>query len=271
MPLALGASTFSHLYSASLDEALAEITSLGFRWLELLTMPPHIWPGEHDRPAWGALRRKISGYGLEVAAVGPMYFDLNLASTNPAVREVSTREITANIQLAAELGATRVLVIAGRRNPLFPAPLDLTWELGRESLCTCLRAAAEHGVSLCLEPIPYSFISTGAEARRMIDDIGSSWLGGLIDTANSHATEGVESAALALGEKLRHVQLSDTVKGQLRHDELGRGEIDFPAAIAALRATGYDGPFVFELCEPADPAGSLRRSAEALRGMGLTP
>ena len=46
--------------------------------------------------------------------------------------------------------------------------------------------------------------------------------------------------------------------------------IDFPAAVAALSGTGYDGPFVFELCEPADPSGSLRRSVEALRGMGFT-
>ncbi|MFN8164487.1 MAG: sugar phosphate isomerase/epimerase family protein, partial [Solirubrobacterales bacterium] len=179
-------------------------------------------------------------------------------------------EVTDNLHLAAELGASRVVTIAGRRNPLFPAPLELTWELGRQSIERCVEIAAGCQVLLCLEPIPYSFLSTGAEVRRMIEAIGSPWLRGLIDTANSHATEGVAAAAAGLGDLLAHVQFSDTFKGEFRHDPVGSCEIDFGAALEAIVGTGYAGPYVLELCCPEDPDGALQLSAERLRPLGFT-
>ncbi|MBI2322807.1 MAG: sugar phosphate isomerase/epimerase [Chloroflexi bacterium] len=269
MSLALGASTYSYLYDYTLDDSLQRIADLGFRYVELLTMPPHLWAPDPRGRARSALRARMESLGLEAIAVGPMYFDLNLASTNPAVRAASVHEVVHNLRLASDLGARVVTTIAGRRNALFPAPLDLTWDLCRQSLLECLDTAAHVGVAIGLEPIMYSFISTGADARRMIEGIGSSWLRGLIDTANAHATEGVEAAVQAVGPYLAHVQISDTVKGQLRHDPVGDGEIDFWAAIAALRAVGYDGPCILELCHAADPDGGLRVSVQRLGEIGL--
>lgn len=269
MPLRIGASTFSHLYDHPFGDTLRRIAELGFRYVELLTMPPHLRPGELDGSAKVAMRAQLEALGLEVVAIGPMYFDLNLASTNPAVREVSVREVVDNVRLAADLGGARVVTIAGRTNPLFPAPPELTWKLGRDSLGRCLQVAEELGTNLCLEPIPYSYISTGLDARRMIEEIGSPRLRALIDTANSHATEGVAAAVGAVGPLLDHVQLSDTVQGQFRHDPVGDGEIDFAAAAAAVRATGYDRPCVLELCYPTDPNGGLRRSVERLQQVGF--
>jgi deoxyribonuclease-4 len=115
----------------------------------------------------------------------------------------------------------------------------------------------------------YSFVSTGEDAKKMIDALGSPLLKGLIDTANSHSVEGVEKAAQALSGELAHVQLSDTVRGELRHDALGKGDIDFVGAFEAVRAAGFAGPMTLELCEPDDPEGSLRQSVERLRQLDL--
>lgn len=270
MAFRIGASTYSYLYDHTMDYALEQIAGMGFRYLEILSMPPHLWAPDPNGPSRAALRSKIESLGLETIAVGPMYFDLNLASTNPSVRDASVQEVVHNLRLAADLGARGVTTIAGRRNPLFPAPMDLTWELCRDSLDQCARAGGEVGATVFLEPIIYSFINTGAEVRRMIEEIGSPWLRGMMDTANSHSVEGVIPAVEAMGPYLGHVQFSDTVRGQLRHDPVGYGDIDFKAVEAVLEKVGFTGPCVLELCWAQDPDGSLRISSERLQEMGYT-
>ena len=41
-----------------------------------------------------------------MASVNPSFVDINLISTNPEIREVSERQLTADIELAADLGRT---------------------------------------------------------------------------------------------------------------------------------------------------------------------
>ncbi len=269
MSFKIGASTYSYLYDYSMDDALKRLAKIGFRYIEILSMPPHLWAPDRNGPDRKALKSKLESFGFETVAVGPMYFDLNLASTNPAIRAASVQEVVENLRLAADLGARGVTTIAGRRNALFPAPLDQTWDLCGDSMRQCVKVAADVGVTVFLEPIMYSFISTGADIRRLIEEIGSPWLRGMVDTANSHSTEGVEPALEALGPYLGHVQFSDTVKGQLRHDPVGYGEIDFPAVKTALERVGFSGPCVLELCWIQDPDGGHKVSAERLSEIGF--
>ena len=54
--------------------------------------------------------------------------------------------------------------------------------------------------------------------------------------------------------------------------ELGKGSVDFPGVLAALRETGYDGWIVVEqdiLPGMGHPKESARRNREYLRGLGL--
>lgn len=264
---AFGASQFSHLYSGSLQDALTTIADEGFEYVELLTAPPHI--DTADPSSWGRVKTLLTGMGLKPAAVGPMHFDLNLASINPAVRKMTTDVMVENICFAAEIGAPNVVVCAGRRNALFPAPLEATWDFAIEGLNTCLEVAARSGVTLCVEPLPYSFIKTGADIVALLDRVDHPNLSGMIDSANCHTVEGIATAAAALAGRISHVQLSDTITNEFRHDAIGKGEIDFPAAFDAIRKAGYDGPFILELCEPDDPDGSLTASMNRLRELAL--
>jgi sugar phosphate isomerase/epimerase len=261
--LEVGASQFSYLYSATLTDALESIAAMGFTHVELLTMPPHLHAA--DEEAWPNVKATIARLGLRPVAVGPMYFDLNLASTNPAVRLMSVEEVIANVRLAAELGAPNVVVSAGRRNPLFPAPLELAWDLATDSLGRCLKSAEQYGVTLCLEPLPYSFLDTGVAVRTMLDQVASPHLRAVLDTANSHSVEGVVAATQALAGHIAHVQMSDTIQGAFRHDAIGKGEIDFRTALQALAAARFEGPVILELCEPDDANRALADSLARIR------
>jgi sugar phosphate isomerase/epimerase len=267
MSNAFGASQFSYLYSDSLEDALSKIAGHGLRYVELLTMPPHV--DTSDPASWGQINKLLAGLDLTPTAVGPMHFDMNLASTIPAVRTMTAEQVIANVRFAAEIGAPNVVVCAGRRNVLFPAPLDATWDLAIQGLDTCLQEAAKLDVTLCIEPLPYSFINTGADIVALLDRVDHPNLSGMIDTANCHTVEGVETAAAALAGRISHVQLSDTLANEFRHDAVGKGEIDFVSALDAIKRAGYDGPFVLELCEPDGPDSSLAESMTRLRELGL--
>src|SRR5215469_12981513 len=118
--LPLSGCSFGWLHLAPLADALRALAGQGFRSLELTTAPPHLFA-----PAFGPYERRelaatLTGIGLQVVSVNPSFADINLVSTNPEIREVSERQLIANIELAADVGARYVVVIPGRRPPARP-------------------------------------------------------------------------------------------------------------------------------------------------------
>ncbi len=125
LALPLSGCSFGWLHQAPLADALRALARHGFRSLELTTAPPHLFsPGFGPYERRGAQARTLAGLGLQVVSVNPSFADINLVSTNPEIREISERQLVANIELAADLGARFVVVIPGRRHALAPAPAD---------------------------------------------------------------------------------------------------------------------------------------------------
>lgn len=59
----------------------------------------------------------------------------------------------------------------------------------------------------------------------------------------------------------------------MRFCEIGRGVVDFPAVVASLRESGFEGWAIVELDRfqppPGGPAESARINKEALRALGF--
>ena len=103
--LSLSGCTFGWLHRAPLADALRSLAAHGFRSIELTTAPPHLFTrhfGSYERKE---LARLLQSIGLEVVSVNPSFADINLVSTNPEIREISERQLAAEIELAADLGA----------------------------------------------------------------------------------------------------------------------------------------------------------------------
>ena len=97
--LPLSGCSFGWLHLAPLTDALRALAQHGFRSLELTTAPPHLFC-----PAFGPyerleLRRTLAGLSLQVVSVNPSFADINLVSTNPEIREISERQLVANVEL----------------------------------------------------------------------------------------------------------------------------------------------------------------------------
>lgn len=215
------------------------------------------WPGE----ATDAWAHAVSAAGLSVALLNADGGDivagdrgfLNIA----ALRERELARIGEALRLAADIGAPRVNVLAGRLLP------DIPESRQRAELVDALREAAElaeaAAVTIVLEPInvldvPGYLLPTAADVRAVIEDVGSPRLRLVYDVY--HAARGgadaISEAPLYI-DVIDHVQYADCPS----RGGPGTGEIDLELLLDALTRAGYTGLIGLEYDPRGDTLGSL--------------
>jgi sugar phosphate isomerase/epimerase len=120
----------------------------------------------------------------------------------------------------------------------------------------CARAA-DHGVRIALEFMPYSRLPSLAAARAVIADAGAENAGLMLDAWHWHRAGGEVDELLALdAAEVFAVQLCDAQPDphpDLRHEGRhlrrlpGEGVIDLPGFTGALRTIGVDLPYAVEV------------------------
>jgi sugar phosphate isomerase/epimerase len=266
--LPLSGCTFGWLHQAPLADALRSLAAHDVRAIELTTAPPHLFArhfGPYERADLARLLRRL---GLRVVSVNPSFADINLVSTNPEIRAVSERQLMAEIELAADLGADFVVVIPGRRHALAPAPDDAARAVLAAGLERLLARAEPLGVTIALENSPYGYLGSSAGLLGVLREAGSPRLRVTYDVANALAQEDPATGVAALAPYLALTHVSDTWRDRYAHTSPGRGEVDFAAFAAALTAAGFTGPTVYELADGEDPAPRLAADFAALGAAG---
>jgi sugar phosphate isomerase/epimerase len=267
--LKLGTAQYAYLLNYSLDVALSEIRTQGFRYIELMTAPPHIWPPAVNQGQRKALRNRIESLGLELVSVNPTYLDLNMASPNPGMREESVRQIIDQIILAHDLGAKLIVVIIGKCHPLIAYPVEVVWErFAKEGVLRCVEHAEKLDVIFGLENGPSLFIDTADKMRFVLNEVRSSHMKVVFDVANASVIEPIVPALDKIKEDLVHVHLSDTDLRTWTHSCIGDGKIDFLPIAEKLREIDYQGVSILETTMPDDPKVSIRDSVEKLTRLG---
>jgi len=270
-PLPLAGCSFGWLHLAPLTTALEALSRHGIRTVELTTASPHLFTRNFGRYERQELRRTLRALDLTVLSVNPSYADINLISTNPEIREISERQLIAEIELAADLGADYVVVIPGRRHALAPAPDEAAEAVLNEGLDRLLDRAAALGVTIALENSPYGYLGTSAELLRIIGQWDTAHLRLAYDAANALAQEDPAEGFRKVARQVAVAHVSDTWASRWAHTSIGRGEVDFAAFADALRETGFTGTTVYELVDGEDPEPRLVADLSALRAAGWSP
>lgn len=237
--LPLAGCTFGWLHQAPLADALRSLSAHGVRAVELTTAPPHMFTTYFGRYERKDLARLLARLGLRVVSVNPSFADINLVSTNPEIREVSERQLAAEVELAADLGAEFVVVIPGRRHALAPAPDDAARAVLGEGLARLLDRAAGLGVTIALENSPYGYLGSSADLLGVVREWDHPRLRVTYDVANALAQEDPAEGVARLCGYLALAHVSDTWRARWAHTSVGRGEVDFAAFAAALAAAGF--------------------------------
>lgn len=255
------ASTYSYLWRRGLADAIEELATAGFASVEILAAAPHTsLPMDADEMR--TLRRACDELSVSVNSVVPSGVDVNLASTDPAMRDWSVGQFVAAVQLAAEVNAPQAIVHPGRRHPLRPPPLDLLRSWVLEGIAQVVECATAEGVAVLLENTPTGLLDTAAECVDVVREIGPDRLGLCYDVANGHMVEDVVEGLRTASPYLRLVHASDTTKDAWAHDPIGAGELDFSSIGAELADLNYRGPVVVETLHDDMPQGFIRDVAD---------
>lgn len=280
LPFALGYGT-NGLGDHPLPAALDLLEESGYDAVALTLGFPHLDPGA---PAGdlAALRDRLArahdGRGMRVVVeTGTRYLLDPWRKHAPALVDAEAGPRLAYlrraVEVAAALGAPVVQLFSGVRAPdVTAAAAD---DRLRERLPRLVRHAAEHGVRLALEPEPGMHVETVADALRLRADLGdAAALGLTVDVGHCLVVEpgGVAGALAAAGPHLAHVQIDDMPRTHHDHRPFGEGDLDLPAALAALAATvdepdGYTGVVSVELPRHSwDAPRQVVAAAAAIRG-----
>jgi sugar phosphate isomerase/epimerase len=277
MKLAFSSNAYMHF---SIERAMEQIASAGYQGIELLADVPHAWPAGLLPERKDSIRRTLERCGLEISNINAFmmnaiadprqpYWYPGWTDSEPNFRAIRREHTKRALRLAAELGAPNITTEPGGR--LEPG---MTWrqaaDLFYEELMPCVEVAEETRVRLLIEPEPGLLIERFGQYLEFVARIDSPWVGLNFDVGHAYCVgEEPQEWAPRMAEHTRHYHLED-IAATREHKHLipGRGAIDFPATLQAIRETGYDGWLTVELYTCIDdPDGAARESKEFLSGL----
>ncbi|HEX6144273.1 MAG TPA: sugar phosphate isomerase/epimerase family protein [Geminicoccaceae bacterium] len=249
-------------------ETVRHLAGLGYRDLELMMYPGHLWAADLDAGGRRELRRVIDECGCRLVALNMPNIDLNVAGASREMRQYSLALISEFTELAGDLGAESILIGPGKQNPLFPAPRDELLGHFYKALDTLHPIARQGGTRILVENMPFAFLPDAPSLMKALDDYGNDDIHVLYDVANGHFIgEDPGEGLRCVKDRLRLVHVSDTGQRVYRHDPVGRGDVPFAGVPAVMKEVGYrDKPMLEIISE--NPDADIEDSVNRLYEMG---
>ena len=225
---------------------LFQIAKIGFEAVELIS--------EDKFPLVQDAGLKIASHGGHVS----IEHGLNDLREHDRIE----REIKQKLELAQEYQIPNLIVFSGNRRA------DLTDADGirntAQGLCRVAQAAEDAGVTLAMELLNSKIDHPGYQCDctawgvQVCEQVGSPRVKLLYDIHHMQIMEG----DLIRTIQTHHSQFCHyhTAGNPGRHDLDGAQEINYPAVIAAVRATGYDGYVGHEFLPKGDPVKALEQA-----------
>jgi sugar phosphate isomerase/epimerase len=242
----LGCSTIS-FRRWPLPGALAEIKAQGFGETDLGSLPgvcDHVpIPLPADRV--DALAEQILDSGVTVRLINADVADMDDPDLDAGEMRSRLRIL---VDLAQAVGTSTIMLPCGRQGT------EPRTELSRDiaTVARSLTAAADFvntaGLNLLVEaPHSRRLCATVERSEMLYEALGESPVGAVLDFSHVVASGDDEvDAVRRFDGRIGHVHLRDAVLGDINLS-IGRGKVNFPAAIDALTTSGYQGHYSLEL------------------------
>ena len=246
------------------DEAVSWAAGEGFEFVEVLLDGPYA----RERIADRADPMRTTLEEAEMGVVVHLPFTVDPGSPFAPVREGALTELTAGMDLAAELGAEKVVF-----HPSSDA-WDLGWteaecrEFVHAGLDELVPAARDRDLAPCVENVVSSYYDAIA-----FDELLERYPDASMTFDTSHALlAGMDEAEMAEfcrahADRIGHLHLVDTRGGDDEHLPVGMGNIDFGTVLAALADEDWSGTATLEIgTEDYDTIALGKRHVEELLG-----
>lgn len=217
-------------------------------------------------------KKIAAGEGITIAtlwAAGKLYESGAMHDADAARRRAGRDSLAQAIAAAAALGVDSILVNAVRvgSGPKFLHRYEDVYNRFQEGLRSLIPVCKQHKVRLLIENVGNRFLLSPLEMRRFIDEIQSDWVQVYFDAGNVLLEGYPQDWIPTLGKRIRRLHVKD-YKFDTNYTghfvELGEGDLDWKATMAAISAIGYSGYVVDEWSAKADFEARLARSSQAL-------
>lgn len=245
-----------------LTEKFRILRELGFDGVEL------------DSPSGIAIDEALAAKeasGLEIpGVVDSLHWSQPLSSADAEVRAKGRAALEQALRDCKALGGSTVLLVPAVVNA--SVSYDQAWERSRAEILRLLPLAAELEVSIAIENVWNNFLLSPLEAARYVDSFESPWVSWYLDVGNLVNYGWPEQWARILGRRISKLDVKEFSRKKRDSEglwkgfevEIGEGDCNWPAVMAALDEVGYQGWASAEV-----GGGGRERLAEIVRRMDL--
>jgi sugar phosphate isomerase/epimerase len=253
----------------TLDETIKRLARIGYDGIEIGAGAPHAWPAHLTPERRREVRQLLDEHGLALSSMLPAPSGgpgNNPVSPCAEERKATVAHYKELVSLCAEWGSPTLIYLPGWR--VFGTTRRQAWAWSREALADIAETAAEHDVTLVIEPTSHdtNMCEDAFDAIELMEDVGSPSVKLMFDTFHVlYRREVMTDYVADMAEHLHHIHISD-------NDRLppGAGYGDFPSLIDALLDIGYDGYLTMETGfhrRGIEPDQDARVSLEYLRAL----
>ena len=253
--------------SYSLDEAIRRIAAIGYDGIEIGCAAPHAWPAQLGAARRRDLKSLMKDEGLVPVSLLPAPGGgpgNNPASILPEERTAAIAHYKEVVDLAHDLGATRVLYICGWL--AFGVSYEDGWRWTLAAITEIAKYAAAKGITIVIEPTAADSnpIDTAGQALVLREQCGQPNVKVMFDTYHAIYRNEVSSDYVhEMAAHLDHVHFAD-------EDRLppGEGGVDWHGVMQALKNIEFKGYITMEIgfnTRKVDPDRVARSALSYLR------
>jgi D-psicose/D-tagatose/L-ribulose 3-epimerase len=221
------------------EHAVRSTREAGYDLIEIPALDPAAIDAAHTKAV-------LADHGLRAVCSLGLDLDADISSPDPQVVARGEAKLADALAVVTGIGGDYLGGAVYSALAKYDRPLD---PRGRDNMIASLRrlarAAADHGVTIGLEPVnryESNAINTVADALAVIDEVGEPDVVVHLDVYHANIEERDFAAPVVeAGDRLGYVHVGESHRGYL-----GTGTVDFPAFFAALVTAGYTGPVTFE-------------------------
>jgi len=240
------------------EVALEEAKAMGYEGVELAFGAGELVP-EVTETRCREIASAAESMGMKIDSVASgNYWQQSLTHPDAAVREEAVAFAMWHLRVADWLGAGVVLVLPGAvavpwddSQPV--VPYADAWHRATEAMEKLAITAEEIEVTVALENVWGWFLADPVAMKSFVDQFKSPRVGVYLDVANCLINGYPEHWIEMLGGRVKAVHFKNFSRsdcgGGLHGfgDDLLKGDVDWPAVVAALEKINYSGPITAEM------------------------
>jgi sugar phosphate isomerase/epimerase len=242
----------------SLDNAIREISKIGYKGVEILCDIPHAYPPQFSEEQAKKIKNLISDLNIGISnlnaftlyAIGNVYHPSWIEADNK-LREIRVKHTVDCIYLARKLGAKNLSTEPGgpinRQKTALESSTLL--KIFADGLKKVKHIAEENSVKILVEPEPSLLIENSQQFIQLMKITCSDYIKLNFDIGHFYCVkEDPSETILKLIDYIEHFHLSDISSNRVHYHLIpGIGSIDFEKIFDTIKKIGYKGFVTVEL------------------------